>query len=145
MNWLGASAGMCTTYCVKCLSRPTTQACVTNTYVLQAIDTAPFYGRSANNQWSLHRYQAHHISYSYRLSYICTVEVFSRPPSDEHFIFRSWCTNRRKPVSYNCDDASRTSPRAGRRVGPPAVPFDDVQRLCQSYHPHIYAKRVSRI
>ena len=45
MNWLGASAGMCTTYCVKCLSRSTTQARTTDTYALQTVDTATLLSR----------------------------------------------------------------------------------------------------
>ena len=43
-------------YCVKCFSRPTTQARITNTYVLQTVATAPCYGRSANSRWIIYMY-----------------------------------------------------------------------------------------
>ena len=45
---VGVSAGMRTTYCVKCLPRPTTQAHVTNSRVLQTVYSLPFCRCGAN-------------------------------------------------------------------------------------------------
>ena len=54
------------------------------TYVLQTVDTAPFYGRSANNQCIIDT--AHSILLSV---IVCTIEVFSTPPSNGRFILKS--------------------------------------------------------
>ena len=55
-------------FCVKCLSRPTTQKRTTNSCVLQTVDTAPCYGgRSGNNH---NRHNTFIISYCCRSSYI---------------------------------------------------------------------------
>ena len=46
------------------MPRPTTHARITNTYVLQTVETAPFYPRSANNQSIVDT--SHHILIGYR-------------------------------------------------------------------------------
>ena len=53
-NCVGVFAGMRNMLCVKCLSQPTTQARIADTYVSQTVDTVPVYGRSANNKWIIY-------------------------------------------------------------------------------------------
>ena len=64
-------------YCMKCLSRPTTQARITNTYVLQTVDTAPFYGRSANIQWIIDTWYITINIITLLSVIVCTIEYFS--------------------------------------------------------------------
>ena len=58
---------------VKRASRLITQARVTNAYVLQTVDTAPFYRRSASNQRIMDTARIMLLSVI-----VCTIEVF--PP-----------------------------------------------------------------
>ena len=62
------------------------KAPITNSCVLQTVDTASFYGRSDTFcKYSMkNRYSTYLIDYPI----MCTIEVFSTPPSDDEcFIF----------------------------------------------------------
>ena len=99
--------------------RPTTQARIWTTYVLQTVDTAPFCGRSANDH-SSNRYLVHRISYSYRLSYVQSKLFPHRLRLRVSFQkLLAYPCRHSAGFAYLCDDAGHTRPRAGRRAGPP--------------------------
>ena len=89
-----------------------------NTCVLQTVDTVPFYGLSANNQRIIDAARIALLSVI-----VCTIEAFFRTAFGWVLDIqrRAHTCRRLACFAYLCDDAGRTSPRAGRRAGSPRV------------------------